>query len=159
MSVELTSDQVWREIEKRIFAVLGTVNRKGQPRTVGIVYAVKDKYLFIATSPSTVKAKNVQENPHVSLTVTIDKRIPFLGWIKIPPATVTFNGEATLHGQNEIDADIQKKLLGYLKLSNEARANTVYIKVKPVGHFFTYGLGVSLRTMLRPEEAWARVAV
>ncbi len=159
MTVLLTSDQVWGEIEKRIFAVLGTVNRKGQPRTVGIVYAVRDRNLFIGTSPSSVKAKNIQENSHVSMTVTIDKRIPFFGWVKIPPATVTFSGEASLHSPDTIDTEIQKKLLGSLKLSEEARANAVYIQVKPVEHFFTYGLGVSLRTMLRPEEAWARVKV
>lgn len=159
MSAELTSDQVWKEIGNRNFAVLGTVNRKGQPRTAGIVYAVRGKELYVGTSRSSAKAKNLGGNPHVSLTVTIDKGIPFLGWLKIPPATITFNGEATLNSPDMVDAGIQKELVGSLKFSEKTRANMVYIQVKPVGHFFTYGFGVSLRTMLRPDDAWARVAV
>lgn len=159
MSVQLTTDQVWKEIENQFFAVLGTVNPKGEPRTAGIAYMVKDKSLYIGTSASSVKAKNVAENPHVSMTVTVDRRMPFLGWMKIPPAVITFRGEATLHRSETVDANIRKKLIDSLALSEEARANVVFIQVKPTGSFSTYGVGVSIRTMMRPDEAWGRVAV
>ena len=42
MTQQLTSEQVWNELEKEIFAVLGMVNSKGEARTVGIVYVVHE---------------------------------------------------------------------------------------------------------------------
>jgi len=159
MPATVSSAQVWNEIEKESFAVLGTVNPKGEPRTAGIVYAVKDRRLYIATGRSTWKAKNIQKNPHVSVTVTVDRKPVWLWWMKIPPAVVTFRGEGRLQDPGEVDPAIHKKLLSYLTLSEEALAEEAIIEVRPAGHFSTYGIGVSLRTMLRPEEAGGRVGV
>jgi len=159
MSANLTCDQVWREVKKQQFAVLGTVSRKGQPLTTGIVYTVKGKHLYITTGRSLQKARNIQNNPGVSLTVTIEKRIPFLPWVKIPAATITFQGEATLHGPDEIEPHIQKSLVGKLKLREEEKADQCFVRVKPERNFVTYGVGVSLRTMLEPARAMARIPV
>ncbi|MBI3961294.1 MAG: pyridoxamine 5'-phosphate oxidase family protein [Deinococcus sp.] len=159
MPANLTSDQVWNEVEKQMFAVLGTVNRKGQPRTAGIVYKVKDRHLYIVTGYSSYKAKNVQHNSHVSVTVTVDKHIPFLPWVKIPAATITFQGEASLLHVSETESRIQTLLLGNLKLDEKILADLCIIKVKPVGQFITYGIGVPLLTMRDPEAARGRAPV
>ena len=45
MPIALTSDQVWEVLEREIFGVLATVNPRGQPRSAGIVYTVKDRVL------------------------------------------------------------------------------------------------------------------
>ena len=45
----LTTDQVWTEIEKNLFAVLGMVTAKNEARTVGIVYTVHERELYIST--------------------------------------------------------------------------------------------------------------
>ena len=92
MSQQLTSQQVWEVLEKELFAVLGMVTAKGQARTIGIVYIVHDRKLYIATGQDTWKARHVRNNPNVSLTVPIAKRIPIMPWIKIPAATITFSG-------------------------------------------------------------------
>ncbi len=159
MPHDLTTERVWAEIEKRIFGVLGTVSRKGRPLTSGIVYKVKDRRLLISTGRSTQKARNIEAHPRVSVTVTVERRIPFLPWIKIPPATITFSGEARFLPPSEVDRKIQDRLIGTLSLSPEALADACYIEVRPQGHFVTYGIGVSLRTMHKPEEAMARVPV
>jgi len=41
----------------------------------------------------------------------------------------------------------------------ERRASACVVEIMPVGAFRTYGLGVSLRTMLNPAAAQARVPV
>ncbi|MFQ5692443.1 MAG: pyridoxamine 5'-phosphate oxidase family protein, partial [Nitrospinota bacterium] len=115
MPTGLTSDRVWKIVEKQRFAVLGTVSRNGRPLTTGIVYAVKDRHLYIPTNRSSQKAKNIQGRPHVSLCVTIEKRIPFLPWIKIPAATITFRGEAALLNPEEVEPRMRRRLTGRLK--------------------------------------------
>ena len=159
MPASLTTEQVWREIEGSFFAVLGTVNRKGEPRTAGIVYVVRGRRLYIGTDPSSLKARNIRRNPNVSLTVTLDRRPFFLWRMKIPPAVITFRGEAVLREREEVAPEIHEKLMSGIEMSEEAAAGTVFIEVTPRGHFSTYGVGVPLRTMLRPDEAWGRVAV
>lgn len=159
MPATLTTGQVWREIERSFFAVLGTVNPKGEPRTAGIAYAARDRRLYVGTDRSSLKAKNVRGNPGVSLTVTIDRRPFYLWWAKIPPAVITFRGRAVLRERGEVDPEIPRKLMSGLEMSEEALAGAVFIEVTPEGHFSTYGVGVPLKTMLRPEEAWGRVAV
>jgi len=159
MPIALSSDQVWKVLEREIFAVLATVNSRGQPRTAGIVYAVKDRRLYIATGLSSYKARNVERNPHVSLTVTVEKRLPFLPWIKIPAATITVQGLAGLRPADTVGADLQKLLLRGLKPGKESLADLGFIEVTPAGEFMTYGIGVSLMTMRHPEAARGRAPV
>ena len=101
MPIALTSGQVRKALEREVFAVLATV---------------KDRVLYIATGLTSFKARNVARNPHVSLTVTEEKRIPFLPWIKIPAATITFQGLARLRAADTVGADIRKLLLRGLKV-------------------------------------------
>jgi nitroimidazol reductase NimA-like FMN-containing flavoprotein (pyridoxamine 5'-phosphate oxidase superfamily) len=78
MSLELTSEQVWKELEKEIFAVLGMVTAKGEARPVGVVYIVHNRKLYISTGNKSWKARHVGGNPHVSITVPIAKRVPIM---------------------------------------------------------------------------------
>ena len=57
MTVELTSDQVWEVIEKELFGVIGMVTANNEARTVGIVYVVRDRRLYIGTSKDTWKVR------------------------------------------------------------------------------------------------------
>lgn len=114
MSVQLTSDQVWGELGKDLFAVLGMVTAKGEARTVGIVYIVHDRQIYISSKTSAWKVRHVQNNPNVSITVPIAKRIPLLPWIKIPAATITFSGTAKILNPGELEADILHALFRVL---------------------------------------------
>ena len=159
MPIALTSGQVRKALEREVFAVLATVNARGQPRTAGIVYTVRDRVLYIATGLTSFKARTVARNPHVSLTVTVEKRIPFLPWIKIPAATITFQGLAGLRPADSMGADLRKLLLRGLKVEGQALADLGFIEVRPVGEFMTYGIGVPLMTMRVPEAARSRAPV
>jgi len=153
MPATLTTDQVWREVERGFFAVLGTVTARGEPRTAGIVYLVRDRRLYIGSDRSAWRIRHIKGNPNVSLTVTIPKRLPFLPWLKIPAATVSFQGEASIHALDEVPAEIPQTLFKGLKLDDALMAESCFLEVRPRGRFLTYGVGVSLSKMRFPEEA------
>ncbi|MBI4442058.1 MAG: pyridoxamine 5'-phosphate oxidase family protein [Acidobacteria bacterium] len=153
MSVQLTTDQVWREVSRQIFAVLATVTDSQEPRCSGVVYVVRDRTVFIGVERSSWKALHISRNSHVSLTVSIPKRIPFFPWVRIPPATISFQGEASIHSPDEIPADVGRALLRGLEGSPELMERACVIGVQPRGRFLTYGVGVSLWTMRNPEQA------
>ena len=159
MTLQLTNDQVWQEIETNLFAVLGMVTPAGEARTVGIVYVVDDQKLYIGTSKAAWKAKHIAANPHVSLTIPLAKRIPFLPWIKIPSATITFAGMAHVFENSEVKADVLKKLYRDVVKDEKAMAQSCVIEVIPQHDFVTYGVGIPLMQMRFPDKARGRVAV
>jgi uncharacterized pyridoxamine 5'-phosphate oxidase family protein len=155
----LSSKQVWDELKKEIFAVLGMVNGKGQARTVGIVYAVHDQKIYIATGRDAWKARHTRKNPHVSITVPIAKRIPFLPWIKIPAATITFAGKAEVLAPDKVDKEVLFSLLRGLAEDEERLATMCVIEIEPVGDFITYGVGVRMMEMRDTTKACGRAPV
>ncbi len=159
MAIELKSQQVWDALEKELFAVLGMVTAKGEARTVGIVYVVDGRKLYIASKRETWKVRHVTANPNISLTVTIPKRIPFMPFIKIPAATITFAGKASVLNAANISDAVKKMLLRGLDPDSEEVANMAIMEIEPVGEFVTYGVGVSMMTMRQPENARGRAPV
>ena len=159
MPATITTQEVWHEVGKHFFAVLAFVNSRGEPRSAGIDYMVRDHELYVVTERNTWKARHIQANSHVSLTVIIPKRVPFMPWIPIPPATITFQGEATIHDPKDVPPDVVPTLLRGLKPSAEEVAALCVIRVHPVGDFVTYGVGVSMQTMRQPELSRGRAPV
>ena len=98
-------------------------------------------------------------NPHVSLTIPIAKRIPFMPWIKIQAATITFSGVANVRERDEIKTDVLKRLYGKGAEDEKAMAKLCFIEVIPQQEFITYGVGVPLMQMRFPEKARGRVSV
>ena len=139
MPVEVTTDQVWDEIDKRLFAVMGMVTSRGEARTAGIVYTVKDRKLYIGTSKHAWKTRHVQRNPNVSITVTIPKRIPFWPFVTIPPAAISFQGTATVHSIEDLDPAIPKALYHGMEIDQAFVEQTCVIRITPRGEFITYG--------------------
>ncbi len=159
MPTIITTEQVWNEIEKNFFAVLGMVTAKGEARTAGVVYVVRDRQIYIGTSKNAWKVRYVQHNPHVSVTVTIPKRVPFLPFLPIPPAAVTFQGQATVQQGDEIDREILDSLFKGMEIDEQFVADSCLIRIEPSGDFITYGVGVSMKAMRNPEKAHGRVSV
>jgi general stress protein 26 len=156
---EISSNQVWEAIHKQLFAVLGMVTKDGEARTVGIVYIEQDGKLYITSKKQTWKIRHIVQNPHVSLTVPIHKRIPFLPWIKIPAATITFSGTANLLTYQDVSDEIIQKLFRGIEFSEAEQGDLRIIEVTPVGDFITYGIGVPMMKMREPEKARGKVAV
>jgi general stress protein 26 len=157
--LQLTTDQVWQEIEQNLFAVLGMVTATGEARTVGIVYIVDNRKFYIGTNKASWKVKHTAHNPHVSLTIPIAKRIPFLPWIKIPSATITVSGVANVLEHREVKADVLKKLYRDVVKDEKAMTESCVIEVIPEKDFVTYGVGIPLMQMRFPDKARGRVSV
>ena len=159
MSIQLTSEQVWSEVEEELFAVLGMVTAKGEARTIGVVYVVHDHKIYIVTGEDTWKARHIRSNPNVSITIPIAKRIPVMPWIKIPAATITFSGKAKLLDVAEVSQDILRGIYRDMADNQEMIADSCVIEVTPEKHFVTYGIGISLMQMRFPEKARGRAPV
>lgn len=156
---EITTAQVWKEIENQVFAVLGMVNAQGEARTAGIVYIVRNHKLYVASVKSEWKVRHVQRNPHVSMTVTIPKRIPLMPWVKIPPATVTFSGTARVLDPADVPPDVIQGLFRGMEQTPETSKPFAVIEITPEKDFVTYGVGVSLLGMRDTEKARGRAPV
>ena len=154
-TLQLTSNQVWRAIEKNPFGVLGMVTRHGESRTVGIVYVVDDRKRYIGAETTAWKTRHISQNPHVSLTIPIPRRVPLMPWIKVPAATITFSGTSKILKQDEVAAGLLQKLYRH----EEGRAQWCAIEVLPQKDFITYGVGVSVLRMRFPEKARGRTTV
>ena len=159
MSSHLTTDQVWKEVKKEIFCVLGMVTANQESRTVGVVYLVQDRQLLIGTGKDTWKARHIRDNPSVSITIPIAKRIPLLPWIKIPAATITFSGTARVLSGEESSPELLSAVFRHKADDEEFLSNSCLIEIHPQGDFLTYGIGVPLMHMRQPELARGRVSV
>lgn len=155
----ITTAQVWEAIAKQNFAVLGMVNPRNEARTVGIVYQVHDRRLYVASQKETWKMRHIEQNPHVSLTIPIHKSIPLMPWIKVPAATITFQGMTQALEPADVSEVIIKSLFRGLKITPETSSPFTILEVTSHGSFLTYGVGVSLMTMRDTENARGRVAV
>lgn len=159
MAQQLSAQQVWQIIDKELFAVVGMVNAHNEARTAGILYAVRDRKLYFITGRDTWKARHIAANPHVSVTVPIAKRVPIMPWMKIPQATITFQGTAHVCGAGEAMPDLLQKLLGPMANDKELIAGSCLIEIVPEGEFVTYGIGVRLIEMRDPNKARGRAPV
>lgn len=157
-AARLTTEQVWHQLAKASFAVLGYVTPSGEPRSSGVVYKTVGRRLYVAVALDSWKAKHVAASGRVAVTVPV-RRGGLLSLVApIPPATVSFHATAIVHpaGAPQVRSLMQK--LGSL-LPAERRASACLIEVVPEGAFVTYGLDVSLSKLRDPAAARARVPV
>ena len=159
MANRLTTRQVWDEIGQELFAVLGMVTARGEARTVGVVYVVDGRKLYIGSDRDAWKVRHVGANPHVSVTIPIAKRIAFLPWINIPAATITFSGTARVLSPEEASPALLQKLFRGMAEDETRLTDSCLIEVTPEKDFVTYGIGVSLLQMRDPNLAQGRVSV
>ena len=154
----LTSERVWRAVARASFAVLSHVTPAGEPRSSGVVYKTSGRRLVVAAAPGSWKAQHIAADGRVAVTVPV-RRGGILSLVaRIPPATISFHGTAVVHPAGSPQARSVLDELGSL-IPAKRRASACVIEISPVGAFRTYGLGVSLRTMLNPAAAQARVPV
>lgn len=153
MPLPTTADEIWPTIEKWPFAVLGFVSPQGRARAAGVMYKVRDRVLYVITGPEAWKVRHIRSNPHVSVTVSV-QRVP-IRVRAIPPAVITFSGHATVVALDDVPTDLGKELTHGI----DNIGDVCVIRIEPVGNFVTYGIGVTPMTMRRPGEALARVPV
>jgi Pyridoxamine 5'-phosphate oxidase len=152
------NDEIWRAISKGSFAVIGYVTPSGEPRSTGVVYATAGQHLYVAVAPESWKGKHIAANKHVSVTVPIRRGGLMSLLLPIPPATISFRGTATVHTSGWLQQSPVAQELRAL-VPQERREAARIIEIVPAGDFLTYGVGVSLTGMRRPDIALARVPV
>lgn len=159
MPLQLPSELVWEAIEKELFAVVGMVTAHNEARTVGIMYSVHEGKLIFGTGRDTWKVRHIMANPHVSVTIPIAKHVPFMPWMKIPAATVTFAATARVLPDAEVTPELLRATFRQLADDEELMAGNCLIEVTPVDEFITYGVGVPLMQMRHPEKSRGRAPV
>lgn len=152
-----TTASVWDAMEHNVFGVLAFTNAKGEPRSAGIVYVVDGRSLYVSTAHDSWKVRHIRANPVVSMTVAIPKRIPFLPFIKVPAATVTFHGDAEVLEVGEVDPAVRTRLFRSSRVDDDMVATIRIIHVVPRGHFVTYGIDVPLLDLADHDRARDRV--
>ena len=90
MTEERQRKIIRRAIAKRSFGVLATASAANRPLATGVLYAAVGRDIYISTLGSSVKARNVRENPRVALSIPV-RRYPLA-----PPFSVQFQGTAEL---------------------------------------------------------------
>jgi len=152
----VTSEQVWHELDRASFAVIGYVTPAGEPRSSGVVYKTAGKRLFVAVAPESWKARHIAAARQVSVTVPVRRGGILALVLPIPPATISFHATAIVHPAGSVKVSAISKELDSL-LPSERRDSAVVIELTPQGQFLTYGVGVRLMDMQKPELARGEV--
>jgi Pyridoxamine 5'-phosphate oxidase len=153
-----TTEQVWQQVAKASFAVLGYVTPSGEPRSSGLVYKAIGRRLYVAVAPNSWKARHVAASGRVAVTVPVRRGGLLSLLAPIPPATISFHGAAIVHPAGSPKARSLLRELASL-IPKERRASGSVLEVVPEGEFLTYALGVPLRKMLDPAASQARLSV
>jgi hypothetical protein len=149
----VTTAEVWRQLAKASFAVVSEVTPAGEPRSSGVMYAASDGRLYVVVAPDSWKARHLAANGRVAVTVPV-RRGGLLSLVApIPPATISFHGNATVH-----PAGSAPDRLAAL-IPAERRASGSVVEIVPEGEFVLYGIGVPLLRMREPDASRARVPV
>jgi len=164
-AAQLTSDQVWRELAKAFFAVVGHTTPAGEPRSSGVMYLATGRRLYVVVDKDSWKARHIAASGRVSVTVPVRRGGVLALWLPIPPATISFAASAVVHPAQAMETSPLRERLAPLLhklapvLPVERRASSAIIEICPEGHFVTYGIGVSLMTMRDTALARGRVPV
>jgi len=151
-----TRDQaaaVRRAIGKGSFCTLATSSAANRPHVTGVLYAAADGVLHVHTLRSSIKARNVRDNPRVAVCIPV-RRLP-VG----PPFAVHFQGRAELCAVDDprilalADAGRLKRITSHGEL---AHPDSCFLRIVPARRVATYGLGVPLRELLRDPLAATR---
>lgn len=151
-----THREIQAAIVKRSFATLGTTSVAQRPHAAGVLYAEVDGLLYVSTLRSSRKARNIEANPHVFVSIPV-RRIPF----GAPPSTIQFAATA------EVLAVDHPHVLA-LARAGKLKAITSHgelelpdgciLRITPGRTIHTYGLGMSLRALAKnPLDAAARL--
>lgn len=104
MPKRLNGEQRRRFLEGRHVAVLATIGSEGQPVLTPIWYVYEEGRVLMRTSKDSVKARNIERDPRVTVCVQ-DEAAPY--------KSVTIHGRAVLEGgRQDLGVKIARRYLG-----------------------------------------------
>jgi nitroimidazol reductase NimA-like FMN-containing flavoprotein (pyridoxamine 5'-phosphate oxidase superfamily) len=153
---------VEKEIRKKTFGVISTVDPVGRPHSTGILFGMSPPnsqiYFYVVTSKNAAKVRHIRRNPNVTLTVTFPHH-----WLRfVPDSTVMFRGTADLVALDDEGfraAFSQKRMLRMnLQVDSEAMKDSTMIRIRPDRTVYCYGVGIGINK-LRKDPTAARYKV
>lgn len=144
--------EVRQIIRKNNWLVLSTVDGNNNPHSAIVIYQSDGYVIYCQTGLETLKAKNIKYSDHVSVTIPFRKN--FLHKIiPAPPAELHFTATAKFKPKD--DEEARQIFSKYLKHSEKADVlkDYIWIKIIPSERISTYGVGVKLLKMRKPQEA------
>lgn len=139
-------ERVAKAIDRRSFCTLATVSPTNRPHAAGVLYETIGTTLYAHTSRTSKKARNIAANPHVGVCIPI-RRLP-VG----PPSSVQFQAEAEVLAMDDphivelLESGRLKSITGHGELD---LPEGCFLRITPARRINTYGLGMSLRQLLR----------
>lgn len=145
------TDTALAALTRRTVAALATVSPAGRPHAANVLYAAVTgpdgvPLLYVSTDRASRKARNIAANPHVGVTVPV-RRLP-VG----PPSAVQFQGTAEILDLDDPElrelaaAGRIAAVTGHGELD---RPGACFLRIRPGRRLHTYGLGMSLWSLLR----------
>jgi uncharacterized protein YhbP (UPF0306 family) len=144
---------VERAIARHSFCVLATSSEANRPHAVGILYAAVGFDLYLLMGGDTVKARNIRQNPRVAIS------IPVRTILMAPPMAVQYQGRAVVLAVDDpeiaalLRAGRLKKITGLGALETPG---VVFVRVRPGRRITSYGIGMSVFTLMRDLTRGAR---
>ncbi len=133
-------------IADNTFCTLATSSAANRPHVVGVLYVAVDGILYVSTSDTSIKARNIGQNPHVAVCIPLP---PQPG---LPPLCVQFQGTA------EVCALQDPRMVALLR-TGQLDAITGHgaldvpgsclLRITPGRRVATYGVGVPLDELMR----------
>ena len=146
------TDEVRKILRKNIWLVLSTVNENNRPHSCVVVYQSDGYKITVLTGSDTVKVKNIKKNDKVSVTIPFRKNF-FHKLIPAPPAELHFSATAEIVPKGDEEArKIYNKFLKHAENSG-VDEDSIFIKITPSNTIHTYGVGIKLLELRKPEKA------
>lgn len=161
--MQITRTLPFTEVEKAMrescYGVLGTIDGNGNPHSTSVLYGVSlpdDPFsLYVVTSRSYKKIRNIEARPEVSFVIPFPHHIMRF----VPPNCVQFQGIAELYDLNFVHAYatfLEKKTLKMTLADAMQHPNdNVFIRIIPNQRINGYGLGMSMMEMRNNIRAGA----
>jgi general stress protein 26 len=137
---------VQRAIKRGTFCTLATSSQVNRPHVVGVLYTAVEGLLYVSTLQTSIKARNIRTNARVAVCIPV-RRFP-VG----PPFHVSFQGRAELCSRDDprIVRLLEERRLNPITSHGELDdPDSCFLIITPGRRVATYGLGVSLRQLLR----------
>ena len=167
----VTFELVLSHLRTRDFAVLSTVDKEGTPHAVGVNYGVsrpgRHFVIYVMTRRHLQKARNIAQNPNVSLVVPLTRR---LLWF-LPPPTIQVDGRAEiLDWTDEDGTDVFRRFWmgrriqeAYQESHRRGETRICFLKITPDPLVHTYMVGYSIwqiwQLKKRMESGAAKVII
>jgi len=163
----VTFELVLRHLRKRDFAVLSTVSKGSRPHSVGVNYGVsrpgRDFVIYVMTRKHLQKARNIAQNPNISLVVPLTRR---LLWF-LPPPTIQLRGQAEIvDWTDEEGTDVFRRfwmgrriLEAYQESHRRGETRICFLKITCDPVVYTYMVGYNIWHLKKRMESGAAKVV